>query len=59
MYFCVPLLSDSFPVLKFSSIDLKKKLEELSMKLQRLRREGEYKMFVDSLLERNKSKNAI
>ena len=29
------------------------------MELQRLRMEGEYKMFIDSLLERNKSKNAI
>ena len=29
------------------------------MKLQRLRMEGEYKMFIDSLSERNKSKNAI
>ena len=29
------------------------------MELQRLKMEGEYKMFIDSLLERNKSKNAI
>ena len=29
------------------------------MELQRLRMEGEYKMFIDSLSERNKSKNAI
>ena len=29
------------------------------MELQRLRIKGEYKMFIDSLLERNKSKNAI
>ena len=29
------------------------------MELQRLRMEGEYKMFIDSLLERNKSKNFI
>ena len=54
IYFCVPLLSGSFPVL-----DLEKKLAELRMELQRLRMEGEYKMFIDSLSERNKSKNAI
>ena len=29
------------------------------MKLQRLRMEGEYKMFIYSLSERNKSKNAV
>ena len=29
------------------------------MELQRLRMEGEYKMFFDSLSERNKSKNAF
>ena len=45
--------------LQFSTIDLEKKLAELDMKLQRLRIEGEYKMFIDSLSERNKSKNAI
>ena len=36
---------------------MEKKLAELSMELQRLRVEG--KMFIDSLSERNKSKNAI
>ena len=34
-------------------------MAELLMELQRLRMEGEYKMFIDSLSERNKSKNAI
>ena len=53
------MLLGSFSVLKLSTTDLKKKLAELSMKLQRLRMEGEYKMFIDSLLERNNSKNAI
>ena len=59
MYFCVPLLSGGFPVLQFSTVDLEKKLAELSMELERLKAEGEYKMFIDSLSERNKSKNAI
>ena len=59
MYFCVPLPSGGFSVLQFSTIDLEKKLAELIMKLQRFRMEGEYKMFIDSLSERNKSKNAI
>ena len=59
IYFCVPLLSGSFPVLKFSTIYLEETLAELSDQLQRLRMEGEYKMFIDSLSERNKSKNAI
>ena len=53
------MLSGRFSVLKLSTIDLEKKLPELSMKLQRLRMEGEYKMFIDSLSERNKSKNAV
>ena len=57
--FCVPLLSGGFPVLQFSTIDLEKKLDELCIKFQRLRMKGEYKMFIDSLSERNKSKNAI
>ena len=47
MYFFVPLLSGSFPVL-----DLRKELAELRMELQRLRREGEYKLFIDSLSEK-------
>ena len=59
MYFCVPLPSGGFSVLQFSTIDLEKKLAELSMELQRSRMKGEYKMFIDSLSERNKSKNAI
>ena len=59
MYFCVPLLSGGFPVLQFSTVDLEKKLAELSMELVRLEAEGEYKVFIDSLSERNKSKNAI
>ena len=59
MYFCVPLPSGGFSVLQFSTIDLEKKLAELIMKLQRLRMKGGYKMFIDSLSERNKSKNAI
>ena len=29
------------------------------MELERLKAEGEYKVFIDSLSERNKSKNAI
>ena len=58
-YFCVPLLSGRFPVLQFSTIDLEKKLAELGMELHRLRMEGEYKMFIYSLSERNKSKNAV
>ena len=58
-YFCVPLLSGRFPVLQFSTIDLEKKLAELGMELHRLRMEGEYKILIDSLSERNKSKNAI
>ena len=53
------MLSGSFSALKLSTIDLEKKLAELRMKLQRLRMEGEYKMFIDSLSERNKSKNAV
>ena len=53
------MFSGSFPVLKFSSIDLEKKLAELRKELKRLRMEGEYKMFIDSLSERNKSKNAV
>ena len=53
------MLSGSFPVLKFSTIDLEEKLAQLSMELVRLEAEGEYKMFIDSLSERNKSKNAI
>ena len=52
-------LSGGFSVLQFSTIDLEKKLAELIMKLQRLRMKGGYKMFIDSLSERNKSKNAI
>ena len=32
---------------------------ELRMELQRFRMEREYKMFIDSLSERKKSKNAI
>ena len=59
MYFCVPLLSGGFPVLQFSTVDLEKKLAELSIEHQRLRIEGEYKMFIDSLSGRNKLKNAI
>ena len=52
-------LSGGFSVLQFSTIDLEKKLAELIMKLQRLRMKGGYKMFIDSLSERNKSKLAI
>ena len=59
MCFCVPLLLGGFPVLQFSTVDLEKKLAELSMELVRLEAEGEYKVFIDSLSERNKSKNAI
>ena len=54
----MPLLLGSFSVLKLSTTDLEKKLAELSMELQRLRMEGEYKMFIDLLSERNNS-NAI
>ena len=53
------MLSDSLPVSQFSTIDLEKKLAELSTELQRLRMKGEYKMFIDSLSERNKFKNAV
>ena len=53
------MLSGGFPVLLFSTIDLEKKLDELYSKFQMLRMKGEYKMFIDSLSERNKSKNAI
>ena len=53
------MLSGGFPVLQFSTVDLEKKLAEVRTELQRLRKEGEYKMFIDSLSERNKSKNAI
>ena len=53
------MLSGSFPVLKFSSIDLEKKLAELRTELKRLRMEGEFKMFIYSLSEKNKSRNAI
>ena len=52
-YFCVPLLSGRFPVLQFSTIDLEKKIAELGMELHRLRMEGEYKIVIDSLSERN------
>ena len=55
----MPLLLGSFSVLKLSTTDLEKKLAELSMELHRLRMEGEYKMFIDLLSERNNSKNAI
>ena len=55
----ISLCSGGFPVIQFSTFDIEKKLTELSMELQRLRMEGEYKMFIDSLSERNKSKNAI
>ena len=51
------MLSGSFRVL--STINLEKELAELSMELQRLRIEGEYKMFIKSSSERNKFKNAI
>ena len=40
------MLSGSFPVLQFSTIDLEKRLDELSMKFQWHRMEGEYKMFM-------------
>ena len=50
------MLSGGFPVLLFSTIDLEKKLDELCSKFQMLRMKGEYKMFIDSLSERNKSK---
>ena len=53
------MLSGSFPVLKFSTYYLEVLPAELSDQLQRLRMEGEYKMFIDSLSERNKSKLAI
>ena len=53
------MLSGGFPVLKFSTVDLEKELAEVRTELQRLRMEGEYKVFIDSLSERNKSKNAI
>ena len=49
-FVCLP--SGSFPVVKFSTFDLEKKLTELSMELQRLRMKGEYKMFIDSLSEK-------
>ena len=47
MYFFVPLLSGSFRFL-----DLRKELAELRMELLWLRREGEYKLFIDSLSEK-------
>ena len=50
------MFSGSFPVLKFSAIDLEKKLAELRTEL---RVEGEFKMFIYSLSEKNKSRNAI
>ena len=53
------MFSGSFPVLKFSSMDLEKKLAELRTELKRLRMEGEFKMLIDSLSEKNKSRNAI
>ena len=53
------MLSGGFSVLQFSTVDLEKKLAELRKELKRLRMEGEYKMFIDSLSERNKSKLAI
>ena len=59
MYFCVPLLSGGFPVLQFSTVDLEKKLAKVRTEHQRLRIEGEYKIFIDLSLERNKLKNAI
>ena len=46
MYFCVPLLSGGFPVLQFSTVDLEKKLANVRIEHQRLRIEGEYKMFM-------------
>ena len=45
------MLSGSFPVVKFSAIDLEEKLAEQSMELKRLRMEGEYNMFIESLPE--------
>ena len=53
------MLSGGFPVLQFSTIDLEEKLDELRKEFQRPRMEGGYKMFIDSLSERNKSKLAI
>ena len=46
MYFCVPLLSGGFPVLQFSTVGLEKKLAKVRIEHQRLRIEGEYKMFM-------------
>ena len=40
-------------------MDLEKKLAELRTELKRLRMEGEFKMLIDSLSEKNKSRNAI
>ena len=52
------MLSGGFSVLQFSTVDLEKKLAELRKELKRLRMEGEYKMFIDSLSE-NKNINHI
>ena len=40
------MLSGGFPVLQFSTVDLEEKLDELYMEFQRIRMEGEYKMFM-------------